>query len=40
VRVARALYDLAREMEVPAYVKTSGSTGLHVLVPLGGQCTF
>jgi bifunctional non-homologous end joining protein LigD len=40
VRVARALHDLAREMEVPAYVKTSGSTGLHVLVPLGGQCTF
>jgi bifunctional non-homologous end joining protein LigD len=40
VRVARALHDLAGEMEVPAYVKTSGSTGLHVLVPLGGQCTF
>jgi bifunctional non-homologous end joining protein LigD len=40
VRVARALQQLAEEMEVEAYVKTSGSSGLHVLIPLGGQCTF
>lgn len=24
---------------MPCYPKTSGSTGLHVLLPLGGQCT-
>jgi bifunctional non-homologous end joining protein LigD len=40
VRLARALRDLCDEMELPAYCKTSGSTGLHVLVPLGGQCTY
>jgi bifunctional non-homologous end joining protein LigD len=40
VRVARAIHDLAEEIGLPAYVKTSGSTGLHVLVPLGGLCTF
>ena len=40
VRVAQELRRLAGEMQVPAYVKTSGSTGLHVLIPLGGQCTF
>jgi bifunctional non-homologous end joining protein LigD len=40
VRVARFLRDLCGEIELPAYVKTSGSSGLHVLIPLGGQCTF
>ena len=40
VKVAREVRALAEEMDVPSFVKTSGSTGLHVLVPLGGQCTF
>lgn len=40
VQVARELRALADEMGVPSFVKTSGSTGLHVLIPLGGQCTF
>jgi bifunctional non-homologous end joining protein LigD len=40
VEVARAIRDLAEEIGLPAYAKTSGSTGLHVLVPLGGLCTF
>jgi bifunctional non-homologous end joining protein LigD len=40
VQVARGIHELADEIGLPAYVKTSGSTGLHVLVPLGGLCTF
>jgi bifunctional non-homologous end joining protein LigD len=40
VRVARAIHELAEEIALPAYVKTSGSTGLHVLVPLGRLLTF
>ncbi len=40
VQVARGIRELADEIGLPAYVKTSGSTGLHVLVPLGGLCTF
>jgi bifunctional non-homologous end joining protein LigD len=40
VAVARAIRALADEMAVPSFVKTSGSTGLHVLLPLGGQCTY
>lgn len=39
VRVARALHRLADDVGLPCYVKTSGATGLHLLVPLGGQCT-
>jgi bifunctional non-homologous end joining protein LigD len=40
VQVARAVRELCEEIALPAYAKTSGSTGLHVLVPLGGLCTF
>lgn len=40
VRIALRLHALCDEVGLPSYCKTSGSTGLHVLVPLGGQCTF
>jgi bifunctional non-homologous end joining protein LigD len=40
VKVALAAWRLCQEIELPAYLKTSGSTGLHVLIPLGRQCTF
>ena len=40
VQVARAAHDLAEELALPNFVKTSGSTGLHILIPLGGLCTF
>jgi bifunctional non-homologous end joining protein LigD len=40
VRVAREVRALAEEMELPTFVKTTGSTGLHVLVPLAGMLTF
>ena len=35
VRIARLLHDVCEDIELPNYVKTSGSTGLHVMVPLG-----
>jgi bifunctional non-homologous end joining protein LigD len=40
VKVARAINKLCNQIALPTYVKTSGSTGLHVLIPLGGQCTY
>jgi len=40
VKVALAVRKLCTEIGLPCYAKTSGSTGIHVLVPLGGQCTY
>ena len=40
VKIARYLYDLCNEVGLPAYVKTSGSTGIHVLIPLGARYTY
>jgi bifunctional non-homologous end joining protein LigD len=39
VTIARAIRELCEEIELPSFIKTSGATGLHVLLPLGGQCT-
>ncbi|MGH7559883.1 MAG: DNA ligase D, partial [Gemmatimonadales bacterium] len=40
VTVALTLHRLCEDLELPHYVKTSGATGLHVLIPLARQCTF
>ena len=40
VEVALACRALCEEIGIPSYVKTSGSTGLHVLLPLGRQVTY
>jgi bifunctional non-homologous end joining protein LigD len=40
VEVARTIRKICDHMELPSFVKTSGSSGLHVLLPLGGQCTY
>jgi bifunctional non-homologous end joining protein LigD len=39
VRVAQAVRRLLEDLELPSYAKTSGATGLHVLLPLGAQYT-
>ncbi len=39
VRIARRLHALCEELGLPSFPKTTGQAGLHVLVPLGGQCT-
>jgi bifunctional non-homologous end joining protein LigD len=40
VPLALAIHELCEAAKLPNYVKTSGQSGLHVLIPLGGQCTF
>jgi bifunctional non-homologous end joining protein LigD len=39
VRVAQAVHRVLDDLELPSHVKTSGATGLHVLVPAGGRYT-
>ena len=40
VEIAREIHALCREIELDCFVKTSGSTGLHVMLPLGRQCSY
>ena len=40
VRVARTLKSILDDLEIPAYAKTSGATGLHILIPLGARYTW
>ena len=40
VTVAKAVKRLCDEIELPCFIKTSGSTGLHILLPLARQCTY
>lgn len=39
VNLALVTKQLCDDIGLPAFVKTSGSSGLHVLIPLGRQCT-
>jgi bifunctional non-homologous end joining protein LigD len=40
VEIARAIHRLCEEIGLPSFVKTSGSSGLHVLLPLAGACSW
>ena len=40
IAVAREIHRLCSQIDLPHYVKTSGSSGLHILVPLGATCTY
>jgi bifunctional non-homologous end joining protein LigD len=37
VTIALAIRELCAEIGMPSFVKTSGGSGLHVLLPMGGQ---
>src|SRR5262249_11476592 len=40
VQIALAVKALCDRTGLACFPKTTGSSGLHVLVPLGGQCTY
>ena len=37
VRIALTIRELCEEIEMPSFIKTSGGSGLHVLLPMGKQ---
>lgn len=39
VEVAQAARDLCQRIKLPAFIKTTGSSGLHVMIPLARQFT-
>lgn len=40
IEVARGIHTLLDELKVPSYCKTSGSTGLHIYIPLGAKYSY
>jgi bifunctional non-homologous end joining protein LigD len=40
VEIARLIHDLCDEIGLPSFPKTSGSSGIHVLIPLGRRLTY
>jgi bifunctional non-homologous end joining protein LigD len=40
VRTALVVRGLCESIALPSYVKTTGKTGLHIMLPLGQQCTY
>ncbi|MFL5509864.1 MAG: DNA ligase D [Gemmatimonadaceae bacterium] len=40
IRCARVLHGVCDEVGLPNFVKTTGKTGLHIMLPLGRQCTY
>ncbi len=40
IQVARVGYDILKSAGIPSYCKTSGSTGLHIYIPLNGKYDY
>lgn len=40
IEAARVTHDILESVKLPSYCKTSGSTGIHIYVPLGAKYTY
>jgi len=40
ITLAKTMRKLCEEVEMPAFIKTTGKSGLHIMLPLGRQMTY
>jgi bifunctional non-homologous end joining protein LigD len=40
ITLAKTMHKLCDEVEMPAFIKTTGKSGLHIMLPLGRQLTY
>ncbi len=40
IEVASSVHDFLEDVKIPSYCKTSGSSGLHIYIPLGAKYTY
>jgi len=40
IEIAQKVHDICQRLHLPVYPKTSGQSGVHLLIPLGGQITY
>src|SRR6266511_2918261 len=40
ITLAKTMRTLCEQVEMPAYIKTTGKSGLHIMLPLGKQLTY
>src|SRR3989442_10457716 len=40
ITLAKTMRTLCEEVEMPAFIKTTGKSGLHIMLPLGRQLTY
>src|SRR6267143_921721 len=40
ITLARTMRTLCEQVEMPAFIKTTGKSGLHIMLPLGKQLTY
>ena len=40
VALAKTMHKLCEQVEMPAFIKTTGKSGLHIMLPLGRQMTY
>lgn len=40
IETAQVVHETLEELDIPSFCKTSGATGLHVYIPLGGKYTY
>jgi len=40
IKVAQTVREVCDELDIPAYPKTSGKTGIHIFIPMGAKYTY